>query len=236
MNINTLLSMLSYPCIPHQTSLSWTTIAVFSMIPTSLLTAIKQRNAIMLWSFSLTVIPFIPSSNLFFPIGTILAERLLYLPSMGFCLVSGVVMAGLVDRSDQRTGKSKDKLTSNRNGFIPIAESAYLLIICLLSVGGRFVSGGSIAKLCALHDKVWRKSHLKRVKFYFRMRVITKGLLFIVMCAYMVLMSMKTVQRCIQWSNEGKLFASALHGACPRSLKVGSSTSEPPTPCFIQFG
>ena len=221
---NFFLRLLSYPCIPHQTSLSLTTGAVFLALLAFLLIAIKQRNSIMLWSFSLAIIPFIPSSNLFFPIGTILAERLLYLPSMGFCLMSGVAMAGLVDRSDQTKSQSKHKLTPNKNGMVPIAESVYLLIICSLSVGSRFVSVDSIAKMCALYDKVWRKSHHKRVQFCSRMNIIAKGLLFITLCAYMGLMSMKTVQRCNQWSSEGKLFASALHGACPRSLKVGSSS------------
>ncbi len=35
-----------------------------------------------------------PTSNLFFPIGTILAERLAYLPSAGLCLAAGALLAG----------------------------------------------------------------------------------------------------------------------------------------------
>jgi protein O-mannosyl-transferase len=33
------------------------------------------------------VLPFIPASNLFFPVGFVVAERVLYMPSMGFCLI-----------------------------------------------------------------------------------------------------------------------------------------------------
>lgn len=33
------------------------------------------------------VIPFIPASNLFFPVGFVIAERVLYIPSMGFCIL-----------------------------------------------------------------------------------------------------------------------------------------------------
>ena len=33
------------------------------------------------------VIPFIPASNIFFPVGFVVAERILYLPSMGFSLL-----------------------------------------------------------------------------------------------------------------------------------------------------
>ncbi len=35
----------------------------------------------------LTALPFLPASNLFFPVGFVVAERVLYLPSMGFCLL-----------------------------------------------------------------------------------------------------------------------------------------------------
>jgi len=36
------------------------------------------------------VFPFIPASNLFFPVGFVVAERVLYVPSMGFCLLVAV--------------------------------------------------------------------------------------------------------------------------------------------------
>jgi hypothetical protein len=32
-------------------------------------------------------LPFIPASNLFFPVGFVVAERVLYVPSMGFCIL-----------------------------------------------------------------------------------------------------------------------------------------------------
>ncbi|GMI06932.1 hypothetical protein TrVE_jg13055 [Triparma verrucosa] len=51
-----------------------------------------KQNGVYLYSGALTVVPFLPASNLFFPVGTILGERLLYLPSMGFCLGLPVVL------------------------------------------------------------------------------------------------------------------------------------------------
>ena len=36
---------------------------------------------------SLLVLPYLPASNLFFPVGFVVAERVLYLPSMGFCML-----------------------------------------------------------------------------------------------------------------------------------------------------
>jgi hypothetical protein len=38
------------------------------------------------------VIPFLPATNIFFHVGFVIAERVLYLPSVGFCLL---VIVGL---------------------------------------------------------------------------------------------------------------------------------------------
>lgn len=45
----------------------------------------KQDVAII--SLSLIIFPFIPATNLFFYVGFVIAERVLYIPSMGFCLL-----------------------------------------------------------------------------------------------------------------------------------------------------
>jgi len=44
------------------------------------------------------VFPFIPASNLFFPVGFVVAERVLYVPSMGFCLFVAVGFQVLLQR------------------------------------------------------------------------------------------------------------------------------------------
>ena len=41
------------------------------------------------FALSLLVLPYLPASNLFFPVGFVVAERVLYLPSMGFCMLVG---------------------------------------------------------------------------------------------------------------------------------------------------
>lgn len=46
----------------------------------------RDRN-ILIMSLSLIVFPFLPASNLFFPVGFVIAERILYLPSMGFIML-----------------------------------------------------------------------------------------------------------------------------------------------------
>ena len=37
----------------------------------------------------LVVVPLLPACQLFLPVGTVLGERLLYTPSIGFCLLLG---------------------------------------------------------------------------------------------------------------------------------------------------
>ena len=47
----------------------------------------SERSRILLVCLALMIIPFLPASNLFFPVGFVVAERVLYLPSMGFCML-----------------------------------------------------------------------------------------------------------------------------------------------------
>ncbi|XP_059617284.1 protein O-mannosyl-transferase Tmtc3 [Phlebotomus argentipes] len=47
----------------------------------------RQQTTIIIMGLSLMILPFLPASNLFFPVGFVIAERVLYMPSMGFCLL-----------------------------------------------------------------------------------------------------------------------------------------------------
>ena len=38
-------------------------------------------------SLALLVVPFLPATNLFFRVGFVIAERILYLPSAGLCML-----------------------------------------------------------------------------------------------------------------------------------------------------
>lgn len=44
------------------------------------------------------LLTFLPSSNLLFPVGFVVAERILYLPSMGFCIIVAAVLCNLSHR------------------------------------------------------------------------------------------------------------------------------------------
>ncbi|XP_046643729.1 protein O-mannosyl-transferase Tmtc3-like [Daphnia pulicaria] len=49
--------------------------------------AFFQGDPVIIMAFSWMVLPFLPASNLFFPVGFVVAERVLYIPSMGFCIM-----------------------------------------------------------------------------------------------------------------------------------------------------
>ena len=49
----------------------------------------SKQQKVAIFGLLLTIFPYIPASNLFFPVGFVVAERVLYLPSMGFCLLVG---------------------------------------------------------------------------------------------------------------------------------------------------
>ncbi|KAF8795853.1 Protein O-mannosyl-transferase Tmtc3 like protein [Argiope bruennichi] len=60
---------------------------VFGAILWAALTKDSAHFQFLTVSLSLLVLPFLPASNLFFPVGFVVAERVLYIPSMGFCLL-----------------------------------------------------------------------------------------------------------------------------------------------------
>jgi tetratricopeptide (TPR) repeat protein len=59
---------------------------------------LRRRRPAAAFALLLLALPLLPVANLIFPIGTILAERLLYLPSAGACLLAGLVAAGYSGR------------------------------------------------------------------------------------------------------------------------------------------
>lgn len=54
-------------------------------------------SAAILLSIALLALPFLPAANIFFYVGFVVAERILYLPSVGYCLLVGLGVAKLMD-------------------------------------------------------------------------------------------------------------------------------------------
>ena len=63
----------------------------------------RRKNPAVTLSLLLAVSTYAIVSNAVIPIGTIMAERLFYLPSVGICLVLGAATAGVFDRAPRAT-------------------------------------------------------------------------------------------------------------------------------------
>ncbi|XP_066599299.1 protein O-mannosyl-transferase Tmtc2-like isoform X1 [Prorops nasuta] len=64
-----------------------------SQLNNEILTNRKQVATALSLSLGFLVLPFLPASNLFFYVGFVIAERILYLPSVGACLVIGTAIS-----------------------------------------------------------------------------------------------------------------------------------------------
>ncbi|ELW68447.1 Transmembrane and TPR repeat-containing protein 2 [Tupaia chinensis] len=69
-------------------------------------TQLPSTENIVVLSLSLLIIPFVPATNLFFYVGFVIAERVLYIPSMGFCLLITVGARALYIKVQKRFLKS----------------------------------------------------------------------------------------------------------------------------------
>ena len=72
-------------------------------IATLLIIAVRREKTNILFALSLLILPYLPASNLFFPVGFVVAERILYLPSMGFCMLVAIVCQELMNRGKKWT-------------------------------------------------------------------------------------------------------------------------------------
>lgn len=61
--------------------------AILFLLIFTIMTSSEEYSKQVLFSLAWVIIPFIPASNIFFPVGFVIAERVLYIPSMGFCLL-----------------------------------------------------------------------------------------------------------------------------------------------------
>lgn len=59
-----------------------------------------ERGKYHLISLAWLIATFIPAANIFYVVGTMIGERLLYVPSVGFCLFVGRVLSKTFTRSD----------------------------------------------------------------------------------------------------------------------------------------
>ncbi|KAJ6216317.1 hypothetical protein RDWZM_007474 [Blomia tropicalis] len=57
----------------------------------------QNRKICLAFALCLTIFPFIPASNLLFPVGFVIAERVLYTPSIGYCFILAIGLIRIRD-------------------------------------------------------------------------------------------------------------------------------------------
>jgi Flp pilus assembly protein TadD len=115
----------SYDAIPVVRSLAdWRLLAALGVLVllTLGLTRPRVRSIVLPVAVAWYLIALVPTANLLFPVGTIFGDRLLYLPSVAFCLVAGVAFARLA-------GIGRRARTS-----VAVAGSAVVLLLAAQTV------------------------------------------------------------------------------------------------------
>lgn len=82
-------------------------------------TSLNNASAILL-SITILTLPFLPAANLFFYVGFVVAERILYLPSVGYCMLIGLGLGKFIQfntrcRKPITTTATKLQYKSNNN-------------------------------------------------------------------------------------------------------------------------
>lgn len=69
-------------------------------------TSLPSKENMVVFSLGLLALPFLPASNLFFYVGFVVAERVLYIPSMGFCLLVTLGIRAMFVKMRRRSFKA----------------------------------------------------------------------------------------------------------------------------------
>lgn len=69
-------------------------------------TTLQSKGNLVAFSLGLLALPFLPATNLFFYVGFVVAERVLYIPSMGFCLLVTLGIRAMFIKIRRRSSRS----------------------------------------------------------------------------------------------------------------------------------
>ena len=86
---------------------------------------LQRTRHLSVFALSLLLLPFLPASNLFFPVGFVVAERVLYLPSMGFCLLVAIGYKRVCHNTN----------TSVSSYYLPLSSDIIFFIALCLDIG-----------------------------------------------------------------------------------------------------
>jgi protein O-mannosyl-transferase len=104
-------SALSLPVLTPRDVLFIAAPALLGAVAAASVWRLRDRSSTAL-GFLFLALTVLPASNLLFPTGTIFAERILYLPSVGFCLIAGRALLGASPRFSEARGIRLGALTA----------------------------------------------------------------------------------------------------------------------------
>lgn len=132
------------------------TLAAYAAVAIGIVVGVQRiAHSAVLMSIAFGVVPFVPVSNLLFPVGTVVAERLLYFPSVGFSLLLGNALQTVLeiaythgcDRLDARSsvvtaaGMQPHRASSSLSATPPRAYFRWCYSLTTLSVAVVIASG-----------------------------------------------------------------------------------------------
>jgi len=71
------------------------------------------------------IIPFLPASNLLLPVGFVVAERVLYIPSMGLCILVPFGISILFQDSTQEESLKQEVITLFFGSYLTMLSSIF---------------------------------------------------------------------------------------------------------------
>ncbi|XP_068742906.1 protein O-mannosyl-transferase TMTC1-like [Montipora capricornis] len=114
----------------------------------------NEQDVVVL-SLAFLVIPFLPASNLFFRVGFVVAERILYVPSMGFCVLVVCGLNKLVSIGRQNTSDLHSVNQSERKVDLISSDTGVISKLRKIWLFAVFVLIGLFCWKVVLHNRVW---------------------------------------------------------------------------------
>jgi len=152
----------------------------------------------IIWSLMWFLIPFLPASNLFVPVGFLVAERTLYLPSLGFCLLAAKLIEHLARL--QLAVLSKFKLqTGNPESVQRLYRFRRHFSAIKLGQLGTTVTGGKASKISDKYNLLLAAE-------------------IALILPLVILGSMRTIERNRDWLNDGQLYTSNIEQSRAKSI------------------
>ncbi|MCL4419858.1 hypothetical protein M1146_07255 [Patescibacteria group bacterium] len=194
----------------------------------------------LILSFGCFFLPLLPALNIVVPVGTVLAERLLFVPSMGFCLILGQLIVQYCEPLWNTLNTNIDSLIQKLliTSEIPLEndeDSLHNFTNAGIATPTKKPSKSNDVKYLNNKTPITKTPNLKRQLFASpksnplqslltsdSSKIYNFDSLFTFLTIIAVLCSYRVITRNIDWKSEYNIYSSALE-VCPRSVKALSN-------------